>query len=172
MTSNPTDYPEYSILSWCQVGGSATWIQSLNRHLAWLNLEANIWNSVQCLSKLIPFLQNWIFLSNFQIELVSTNRTLRKICWLVSPRTELNNQKLHANFYLICCCKVEHSHWIFWLSCRLYQSLTLPLSEIHYLSLVVVRTKPLSDKHREKNSFFFFLAKANTYFIVNIIATA
>ena len=47
-------------------------------------------------------------LSNFLIELATTNRILRKICWLVSSEPELNKQKLQMKFYLIC--KVEYSH--------------------------------------------------------------
>ena len=54
------------------------------------------------------FAKCWIFSSNFRIELVSTKRTSRKICWLVSSRIVLNNPKLQTSFYLIW--KNEHSH--------------------------------------------------------------
>ena len=125
--------------------------------------RAELWNSISNSEEdLTLFAKCWIFSSNFRIELVSTKRTFRKICWLVSSRTVLNKQKLQAIFYLIW--KMSILIKFFGLSFRSswYQSLTLPISEIDDLSLVVVRAKPL----------FWWTSKGKLIFVRKWILTS
>ena len=86
-----------------------------------------------------------------------------KICCLASSGPELNSQKLQKILYLIC--KVEKLILIKLLgSAFVYANHehTLPLSEIHDLALVLVRTKLLFSRKKS-----FLCERANSYFITN-----